>query len=559
MPGVAVVIPTLGAEDGPPDVPPRDLPVDPPRTPEMPAADPSAGAAPVAPGTTLELDVNDFRFHRSEGILFSPASTYTPAPLVEGTVLDISSPPPLPERAPHLPPRRHVTFPSEMEPITRALVGEAMAQTEWAHGEFERCGLATTAAVADPDLADAEHAAAKFDYKAVEKHLLYRVLAKTKKVDASVLEMVDGAAYMERVELLVQSLAPLLAATALPKSPDLLSKFHSDLARVYAILSTTCVGETAPNAVVATLLLFTGDVLVTLVVGLLVHHFVLNQAHNEQFRFCLLRAVEGVKSDVLLNMLATSKVGGEALEELTMPEFWLDRVLEWNANDTLPTVFNNLIVYGTLSLVGDVVGFYTSGSSEEASSSAQGSTHPVDPVDPKGTEGTAAPTGSTGSTGFTGSTDPTSPTGTTGTAPAPASGAGHPHIPRFDVFLQEYNALHEGNSVSSPPTGALEAQRETNTNLQQHLQALRTRYTDLLTNFQQLNGEAMRVRALEKMKSDANRALREESANLQKDIEAALAHFEVLRVRLEKNRDIERLNEGMRAEIARRSGKAAQR
>lgn len=506
MTGKGFVIPSITTEDvpvlastPPPPLPERDFALegtemDPPNTPPPQHQPPLANPLNLEV-TTTQLDFNDFKLDRSEGVLFSPASVKTGFNVTDGVINDISEPPILPPRAPQLPERKpsrahyHHAFPPGMDPVTQTLISERQCQVDFAIDEFTNAGFTRSQGITSDDtLIEAECAVKMFDYDSVDKHLLYKVLLETKKIDGTIFDMVEpleSSPLRDEINQLVESLSVIFKATKLASSGELMDKFQNDLIKIYQLLSTTSLGEgISPSPLVVVTLLFCGDVLVTLVTAFVIHHFILNSEFNDQFRFSLFRSVEDVNPFKMLELVTS---GVEVVQsQITKSEFWLHLVLKWDNDNIIPKVFNNLIMYGPLSLIGDSLGCFTQSES--------------------------------------------------------------PAIPRFDKHLIEFNGVNDNKGSENLKVADL---KDTNVQLSEYLAGLKQRYTDLLTNFQQLNGESMRVKALIKMKREENDKLKTQSAGLQGEVEAIVGHYEVLRVRLEKNKEMEAMNEAMRLEIER--------
>ncbi|GMM30050.1 hypothetical protein DAMA08_027950 [Martiniozyma asiatica (nom. inval.)] len=77
------------------------------------------------------------------------------------------------------------------------------------------------------------------------------------------------------------------------------------------------------------------------------------------------------------------------------------------------------------------------------------------------------------------------------------------------------------------------------------------KYTDMLNNFQQLNGESMRVDTIVKRQQLRNDELSQKKVALEKEIQKKVENWEVLRVTWEKVQKIEHMNDGIRKEVER--------
>lgn len=514
-----LIIPSINSDDqfintdisnSPPSLPQRDPGFD-----KLDQED-SIKTPIMEPNTSnLQLDIHDFKLDRSEGVLFSPASIKTSFNVDNGVINDISEPPQLPQRAPQLPQRKndydnnqhqqqhhyHDPFPIGMDPITKTLIMERQYQVDYTIDEFKRCGLTTKLKLnnsvgnGDGDLNDiVQYAIRIFDYESIDKHQLYKLLMNTKIIDSSIFDMVnpstnDSKLY-EQIDKLVNEMKSVFESTKLAGDNDLQFKFKNDLVKLYTLLGTTSLGEIEPSPLIIMTLLFCGDILVTLVLAFMIHCFVFGNGgiSNEQFQFALLRSIEEVDYKYTLKMISQEEEENFQIN-LNNNDLWMERVLHWDTQGILPKVFNNLIIYGPLSLIGDCIDKFTNLEIDIG-------------------------------------------------------------IPRFDRYLQEFNSLN-GDELKEQGNYKLTELKDTHFQLEGYLENLKNRYTDLLTNFQQLNGESMRVKALEKMKINDNSELVAENSELQSQIENLIGNYEVLRVRVEKNREMEKVNDGMKVEISR--------
>lgn len=428
------------------------------------------------PVTPPRLQVSDFSHDRTEGVLFSPIEHVSEEQISRGYVNEMTSAPELPPRAPNLPPRKVNNVPTQMDKSTACLIMERESLYDYTIKQFKSMGFLSTTTDVNADILKAEYDVERFNYDLIEEAILFKVVTKVKYLNDDIFNMIKPPSSNPDRRNYVSSIVNELAALKEFKFKDTLI---DDCILIYSLLETTDLVESQDatdaelpvSPLVILLLYFTkGDKLVCLIMGYVIHQFILNPANNQRFLFMLLRSIEDSNSLLMLKNIHSIKE--TFVQEVTENGYWIEKLNSWFENGSLNLTLKNLIIYGPFSLIGDLT----------------------------------------------------------------------LRIPDFYAYQIEFDSLNHANNKEINL-------KNSNDRLKLQLNKLKNDYTNLLVNFQQLNGELMRVKTLIKMKSDANHQLQSDLDGLNLKLNNNISQFDVLKVRKDKNNEIELVNEGLRREI----------
>ncbi|TID30266.1 hypothetical protein CANINC_001146 [Pichia inconspicua] len=354
------------------------------------------------------------------------------------------------------------------------------------------------------------------DYASANQSVLFTLLLKSLKVSEHVFSSNNGEMENGLIDEMIDGLSFLINS---PEDKKL--KFRNDLLSVYSLFNA--INEVkfqedgnderiVPNPLVAAFLYRCSSKFVlpqTLILALIINEYVTSvNDESREFRFLLLRSIETIQPELLLNRIDTFTNPLVYVNSLLdSSDFWLNFVqilYEKEKKDkrhqfSINNVLTNLVIYGAYYLIDVIVNLR----------------HEL---------------------------------GIFGVEQKPGNFANTtPDLVRFN---REFMILNEsGESQFTNLT--LDKLYSKNEELQRILQEKTDAYNVLLNNYKQLNEEKMSVEDTISKYTDENLKLQATFTRLSAQVDQLLGQFDVIQQTVEKNERVKKLNETMKLEIER--------
>lgn len=276
-----------------------------------------------------------------------------------------------------------------------------------------------------------------------------------------------------------------------------------------------------PNALVAAFLYRCASPYIlpqATVFATLINEFIFGK--KKEFHFLMLRAIESIDEKILIfNLDENTNPLSYLISLFESNEFWCGLVLKLYENDKsssasknsnvhrlgLTNVLHNVVIYGMYSLINTIIEL-------RYELEIFGLKKDDKPVNEKEDQ--------------------------------------KPLLLDLTRFHREFLVLQD-TAESRLISDSLDQLSERNKDLKQQFEEKKKLYNELQQNFQQLNGEKISISGLiEKIESE-NVNLKAEKRSLEAKVEYALSQYDVIKQTVEKNKQVQQMNDSMRNEISR--------